>query len=138
MGKLTLPLPGVRADDRNWQVWIAADTEVTPFHLPGKLATPKETAAGLIYAIKRRTELHPLSGLNDRLELLPFFHREYRELQGLVRRFGVRGTENSYNSHASFIAAEREYNNSVCGCDRLPKAQNVMPAAVAHAIKQLG
>ena len=76
--------------------------------------------------------MHPVRGLNDRLELLAFFHGEYREVQRLVRRLRVRGTENSYDSYASFIAAERECNNSICGCDPLPKAENVMPAAVAH------
>ena len=102
------------------------------------MARLNETAAGLMYEMKRRTELHPLSGLNGRQEVLAFFHREYRELQRLVRRFRARGTENSYNSHASFIAAEREHNNRVFGCDPLPKAQNVMPAAVAHALEELG
>ena len=79
-----------------------------------------------------------MSGLNDRQELLAFFHREYREVQRLVRRLRVRGTENSYNSHTSFVAAERECNNSVGGRDPLPKAQNIMPAAVAHAPEELG
>ena len=88
--------------------------------------------------MRRRTELHPLSGLHDRQEFLAFFHGEYSELQRLVRRFRVRGTENSYNSHASFVAAEREYNDSICGGDPLPKVQNVMPAAVAHAPEELG
>jgi hypothetical protein len=79
-----------------------------------------------------------MSGLNDRHELLAFFHGEYREMQRLVRRLRVCGTENSYNSHSPFIAAERECNNSVCGCNPLPKAQNVTPAAVAHALEELG
>jgi hypothetical protein len=35
------------------------------------MATPNETASGLIYEMKRRAELNPLSGLNDRRELLP-------------------------------------------------------------------
>ncbi len=91
-----------------------------------------------MYGMKRRTEMHPVPGLNDRQELLAFFHREYREVQRLVRRFRVRGTENSYNSHTSFVTAERECNKSICGCDPLPKAQNVTPAAVAYAPEELG
>jgi hypothetical protein len=82
--------------------------------------------------------MHPLSGLNDRHELLAFFHGEYREMQRLVRRLRVCGTENSYNSHSPFIAAKRECNNSVCGRNPLPIAQNVTPAAVAHATEELG
>ena len=77
--------------------------------------------------------MHPVSGLNDRKEPLAFFNGEYRELQRLVRRFPVRGTENGYDSHPSLITAERERNNSICGCDPLLKAQDVFPAAVAHA-----
>ena len=88
--------------------------------------------------MKRRTEMHPVSGLNDRQELLAFFHGEYREVQRLVRCLRVRGTENSYNSHTPFVAAERECNSNICGCDPLPKAQNVMPAAVAYALEELG
>jgi hypothetical protein len=38
------------------------------------LATPNETASGLIDEMKRRAEVSPLSGLNDRQELLAFFH----------------------------------------------------------------
>jgi len=91
-----------------------------------------------MHEMVRRTEMHPLSGLNDCLEPLALFHGEYRELQRLVRRFRVHGTENSYNSHASFIAAKRECNNSTCGWDPLPKAQNVTPAAVAHAPEEFG
>ena len=94
------------------------------------------TAAGLMHGMKRRTERHPVPGLNDRQELLAFFHGEYREVQRLVRRLRVRGPENSYDSHASFIATERECNNGICGCGPLPKAQNVMPAAVAHALEE--
>jgi len=74
-----------------------------------------------MYEMKRRTEMHPLLGVNDRHELLTFCQREYCELEGFVRRFRVRRTENSYNSYASFIAAERECNNSICGCDPLPE-----------------
>ncbi len=88
--------------------------------------------------MKRRTQMHPVSGVNDRQELLAFFQGKYSELQRLVGRFRVRRTENGNNSYASFIAAERECNNSVCGCDPLPKAQKVMPAAVAHAPEELG
>jgi hypothetical protein len=91
-----------------------------------------------MYVIKRRTEMYPVSGFNDRQELLAFFQGEYRELQRLVGRFRVRGTENGNNSDASFITAERECNNSVCVCDPLPKSENVMPAAVAHAPEELG
>src|SRR4029077_5707262 len=97
------------------------------------MATPNETAAGLMYEMKRRTEMHPLFGVNDRHELLTFCQGEYCELEGLVRTFRVRGTQKSDNSYSSFIAAECEYNNSVCVCDPLPKAQNLTPAAGAHA-----
>ena len=82
--------------------------------------------------------MHPVSRLNDLQEPFAFFHGEYRELQGLVRRFPVRGTENDYDSHPSLIAAERERNNGICGWDPLPEAQNVLPTAVAHAPQQLG
>jgi hypothetical protein len=102
------------------------------------MATPNETAAELMYEMKRRTEKHPLFGVNDRHELLTFFQGEYRELERLVRRFRVRRTENSYNSYPSFMAAKRECNNGVCRRDPLPKAQNVTPAAVAHAPEKLG
>jgi len=88
--------------------------------------------------MKSRTEMHPLSGLNDLKELLAFLFGEYREVQRLVRRCRVRGTENSYNSHASFIAAKRECNNSIHGRDPLLKAENVMPSAVADALEELG
>lgn len=91
-----------------------------------------------MYVITRRTEMHPVSGLNDLQELLDFFQGEYRELQRLVGRFRVRGTENGNNSNASFSAAERECNNSVCVWNPLPKGQNVMPPAVAHAPEELG
>jgi hypothetical protein len=91
-----------------------------------------------MWGMKRRAEMHPLSGLNDRQELLAFFHREYREMLRLVWRLRVRGTENSYDSHSSFVAAERECNHSVRGCIPLPKAQNVPPAAVAYALEELG
>jgi hypothetical protein len=87
--------------------------------------------------MRRRTEMHPVSGLNDRHELLAFFHGEYREIQRLIRRFRVCGAEDSYSSYSPFIAAERECNNSVCGRNPLPKAQNVTPAAVAHAPEEL-
>src|SRR5260370_2778518 len=96
------------------------------------------TAAGLMYVMRYRTKMHPVPGLNDRQEFLAFFHGEYREVQRLVRRLRVRGTENSYNSHASSIAAERECNNSICGCNPLPKAQNVYPPAVPHNMEDLG
>jgi hypothetical protein len=91
-----------------------------------------------MWGMKRRAEMHPLSGLNDRQELLAFFHGEYREMLRLVGRLRVCGTENSYDSHSSFIAAERECNHSVRGCIPLPKAQNVPPAAVAYALEELG
>ena len=91
-----------------------------------------------MWGMKRRTEMHPLSRLNDGQELLAFFHGEYREMLRLVGRFRVRGTENSYNSHSSFIAAERECNHGVRGFIPLPKAQNVTPAAVAYALEELG
>lgn len=79
-----------------------------------------------------------MSGLNERQELLAFLKGEYREVQMLVGRSRVCGTENGNNSHASLIAAERERNNSVGVCDPLLKEQNVMPAAVANAPEQLG
>src|SRR5258708_17913910 len=88
--------------------------------------------------MKRRTEMHPVSGLNDRQELLAFFDGEYREVQRLVRCLRVRGTENSYNSHTPFVAAERECTSNISGCDPLPEAQNVMPAAVAYALEEFG
>jgi len=91
-----------------------------------------------MWGMKRRAEMHPLSGLNDRQELLAFFHGEYREMLRLVGRLRVCGTENSYDSHSSFIAAERECNHSVRGCIPLPKAQNVPPAAVAYVLEELG
>jgi|GraSoi_2013_60cm_1033757.scaffolds.fasta_scaffold31310_2 hypothetical protein len=102
--------------------------------MSGSAAAPRDG----MYVIERRTEMYPVSGLNDRQELLAFFQGEYRELQRLVGRFRVRGTENGNNSDASFIASERECNNSVCVCDPLPKSENVMPAAVAHAQEELG
>jgi hypothetical protein len=43
-----------------------------------RLAT--KLAAGLMDGMKRRTEMLPVSGFNDRKELLPFFQGEYREL----------------------------------------------------------
>ena len=89
-----------------------------------------------MYKMKRRTEMHPVSGRKDRQKSLAFFHGKYREMQRLVRRLRVRGTENSYDSHTSVGATERECNNGVCGCGPLPKAQNVMPAAVAYALEE--
>ena len=102
------------------------------------MATLNETAAGLVYEIKRRTEKHPLFGVNDRYEPLTFFQGEYRELERLVRRYRVRRTEDSCNSYPSFMAAKRECNNGVCRRDPLPKAQNITPAAVAQAPEKLG
>src|SRR5260370_27830666 len=91
-----------------------------------------------MYVKEGRTEMYPVSGIKGRQELLAFFQGEYRELQRLVGRFRGRGTENGNNSDASFIASERECNNSCCVCDPLPKSENVMPAAVAHAPEELG
>ena len=91
-----------------------------------------------MYGMKRRPEMHPTLWPNGRQELFAFSQGEYRELQRFVGRFRVRGTENGNNSHSAFVAAERECNNSVCGCNPFPKAQKIMPAAVAQAPHELG
>src|SRR5258707_14546586 len=93
--------------------------------MSGSAAAPRDG----MYVIERRTEMYPVSGLNDRQELLAFFQGEYRELQRLGGRVRLPGAGNRNNSDASFIASERECNNSVCVCDPLPQRQNGMTSA---------
>src|SRR5260370_18164248 len=102
--------------------------------MSGSAAAPRDG----MYVIERRTEMYPVSGLNDRQELLAFFQGEYRELQRLVGRFLVRGTENGKNSDPSFIASEREFNNSVCEVQPFPKSHTAIARALPHAPEDLG
>lgn len=79
----------------------------------------------------------PGTGRDGRQKVLALFARDDGELQRLVGSFRLRRAEDGDNSDAAFIAVDREHDNSISELDHLPEIEDVMPAAVAHALQQL-